>query len=400
LEYLSGHIRIRDILLHQNNWFSFWRTYASRLRESIIDNITKVLVCKTKAIGFQTLRCLTCGYEKIIKHTCKSRFCSSCGKKATEQWIEKNLNALPKVPWQQITFTLPKELRELFWLNRELFNDFFPISAKILTEQARKQKVIPGIFSVLHSFGRDLKTNVHFHVLVSIGGLNLLKTEWINKLYFDHAPLKTMWRYRVITLLRKKYKDGDLILPKSLGFIKYDHDFNKWSAQLYNINWVVHLAKPEKNHKRSVKYIARYLKRPPISETNIKEYDGEFVTFVYRDHYSGKKQSVKMPVFKFIARLIRHIPDKNFRLIRYYNWLSNRTRGKLLPLIETLLGQAKEPTTQTDWRTLFIKSFNIDPKLCPNCKTELKLSHIFFGERIFILTLRAKKYLANNFQKI
>lgn len=399
MEYLSGHIRIRDIFLDKNNWFSFWATQVLNLRESIIKNVTKLLVCKTKELGFKTLRCLNCDHQKIVKHTCKSRFCSSCGKKATEQWIEKNLNTLPKVPWQQITFTLPKELRELFWLNRDLFNEFFPIPASILTTYARGKKIIPGIFSVLHTFGRDIKTNVHFHVLVSVGGLNLQKTQWIKKLYFYHEPLKKMWRYEVITLLRKKYQEGKLILPKNLGFIQNYSDFNQWLEKLYKKNWVIHLAKPDKNHKRSVKYISRYLKRPPISETNIKNYDGEFVIFAYRDHYSGNNQELKMPVFEFIGRLIRHIPDHNFRLIRYYNWLSNRNRGKLLPLIEELLGQDKEPTTKTDWRTLFIKSFNIDPMLCPNCMTELKLCGVSFGESIFNITLRVKKHLARNFKK-
>ena len=49
-------------------------------------------------------------------------FCSSCGKKATEQWIENNLSMLPNVPWQHITFTLPQELRDFFWMNRDLVN--------------------------------------------------------------------------------------------------------------------------------------------------------------------------------------------------------------------------------------------------------------------------------------
>ena len=40
-----------------------------------------------------------------------------------------------------------------------------------------------------------------------------------------------------------------------------------------------------------------------------------------------------MPVMNFIARLIRHIPDRNFKMIRYYGFLSNRTRGEKLPLV-------------------------------------------------------------------
>ena len=71
------------------------------------------------------------------------------------------------------------------------------------------------------------------------------------------------------------------------------------------------------NHKRNVEYLGRYIKRPPISEARIDEYDGEKVTFRFLDHYNNTIERIKMPVMNFIARLIRHIPDRNFKMIRY-----------------------------------------------------------------------------------
>ncbi len=394
LEYLSGKIRVRDILLDNNNWFLFWLKYAHLIRFAIILNVIKVLACKSSAMGFQSFRCQCCGYEKRVKHTCKSRFCSSCGKKSTEQWIQKNLAALPNVPWQQITFTLPKEFRELFWLNRELFNKFFPIPADILTTLARKKNVIPGIFSVLHTFGRDLKMNVHFHVLVSLGGLSLDKKTWKKNLYFHHDSIKKMWRYQVLTVLRTAHQNQQLILPKTLAFIQNTDDFIQWLQPFYEKKWVVHLAKPERDHKRNVKYIARYLKRPPISETRIKHYDGENVTFIYRDHRDKKDYKTTMTVEEFIKRLIRHIPDNQFRLIRYYNWLSNRNRSEDLPRIRELLRLKEQVENPTTWRKLFEETFYIDPLLCPNCNLELKRSASYFGSSSHDLFARANHYLA------
>ncbi len=44
-----------------------------------------------------------------------------------------------------------------------------------------------------------------------------------------------------------------------------------------------------------------------------------------------------------VDRLVSHIPaEKNFRAIRYYGFLSNRKRGKTLPLVYDLLDQ-EEP---------------------------------------------------------
>ncbi|NQY42926.1 MAG: transposase [Legionellales bacterium] len=39
------------------------------------------------------------------------------------------------------------------------------------------------------------------------------------------------------------------------------------------------------------------------------------------------------------AKFIFHIPDVNFRIIRYYGFLSNRKRGKSLPEVLSLLDQ-------------------------------------------------------------
>ena len=104
--------------------------------------------------------------------------------------------------------------------------------------------------------------------------------------------------------------------------------------------WVVHFAPQCKNHFRNVEYLGRYLKRPPIGETRIKHYDGKMVTYAFYDHHDKEIKEQTMSAIDFIMRLIRHIPDKYFRVVRYYNWLSTRTRGKWLPFIYEQLNQA------------------------------------------------------------
>lgn len=375
MEFISG-TSIRIILLHNQNWWRFFTKFQDKIREAILDNVIKVLACKTKALGCHQFVCPSCGVIKTVPHSCKSRFCSSCGKKATEQWIQQQLESLPRVPWQHITFTLPAELRPLFWLNRQLFNHIIPIPAAILTKIAKQKNIIPGLFLALHTFGRDLKPNVHFHVSVTSGGLSLDKNKWVPSLYFYHQTVKNCWKARVVNLLRKLYKKGELILPNSLAHIKKQASFNSWINVLYQKQWVVHLAKPCKNHKRNITYLGRYLKRPPLSETRIQYYDGHEVAYEYHDHHDKKTYTMRLPVFSFIERLIRHIPDRYFRLIRYYNWLSNRTRGHLLPLVHGLIKQPTPKKKKLDWRTLFIQTFHIDPLCCSSCQSLLQLINI------------------------
>ena len=382
MEFVSG-ISIRQILLDNNNWWKFFLLYAPLIRYGIIINVIKVLVCRTKMLGCHSWLCRCCGLLKCVNHTCKSRFCSSCGKKATDQWVNRNLADLPSAPWQHITFTLPSEFWPLFWLNRHLTNLIAPLPAQIMTELAKQKNMIPGIFMAIHTFGRDLKRNVHFHLSITLEGMSLDQTQWNNhRAYFHHEPIKKMWRYRVLAILRKEYEAGRLILPNALNCIKTASAFSSWLHPIRQKSWVVHLSKPCTNHHRNIKYIGRYLKRPPISEANIIDYNGVTVTYRYRDHQKKTQRTFTLPVLDFIKRLIAHIPDLHFRMIRYYNWLSNRTRSRYLPLVYRHFNQTSYKDLEkrgVSWRNLHIQTFGIDPLLCPHCKIEFVLVGISWG---------------------
>lgn len=118
-------------------------------------------------------------------HTCKSRFCSSCGKKATDDWIKNSFNTLPDTTWQHITFTLPDAFWELFWINRHLMNQTSAITADIIKQLAKQQGFIPGIYLAIHTFGRDLKRNFHLHLSTTIGGISSSHGSWITGFVSD-----------------------------------------------------------------------------------------------------------------------------------------------------------------------------------------------------------------------
>lgn len=67
-------------------------------------------------------------------------------------------------------------------------------------------------------------------------------------------------------------------------------------------------------------YIGRYAKRPCLSETNIVyySYEKQLVSFVYKDKITRTEKTETVSVDEFLKRLIRHIPEKNFRMIRHY----------------------------------------------------------------------------------
>ena len=381
MEFVGG-FKLKDIFTANNNWAYFLEKTKTPIRPAILANVMKIINCGSKAMGFHVYECKDCQYTKKVFHTCKSRFCSSCGKKATDAWVSKHLTILPQTTYQHITFTLPKELQSLFWLNRHIINDIMRMPAQIITKLAKCFGVIPGIFVAIHTFGRDLKPNMHFHLSTTLSGLSLNKKQWMCYFRFNRPSLKKikkLWRDGIIDLLLAEYSAGRLILPTDMPG---DH-FLQWLKEQRKEKWVVHFAPQCNNHFRNVEYLGRYLKRPPIGETRIKHFDGEMVTYAFRDHHDKTIKEQTMTAIDFIMRLIRHIPDKYFRVVRYYNWLANRTRGKWLPFIYEKLKQAPKINKVLKWRQLIKKTFGIDPLICPDChNATLDLVAVIYPDKI------------------
>ena len=68
----------------------------------------------------------------------------------------------------------------------------------------------------------------------------------------------------------------------------------------------------------TIKYISRYLGRPVIATSRIDDYDGDMVTFHYTRHEDNQTITECIPAMYFIKRLIVHIPEKHFKMLRYY----------------------------------------------------------------------------------
>jgi len=373
---------IKQILTSNQNWWNFYNKYHDKIREPIVLAITKLLSCKNTIRGYQQYICSNkdCSHTKRIPHTCKSKACSSCGKKATELWIEKQNQLLPNTGWQHITFTMPSELWDFFWLNRPLLNSIGKIAADCIKTIANNKQVTPGVFIAIHTFGRDLKRNVHIHLSTTTGGLCEETGRW-KKLYFNQSTLMLLWRYQIIKLFRDAHHNNQLVIPNSIQQqLNHTFSFNAFLNHLFSKYWIVHCSKPSANHKKNVAYLGRYIKRPPIAESKLKHYDGEELTFNYLDHHSNTYRPFKLSAEQFIARFIQHIPDTHFRMIRYYGFLAHRIRGKLLPVVYALFEQdIAQNIPAPTYAQLIMRNFHFDPLACILCGHQLVLSFVHFG---------------------
>ena len=214
------------------------------------------------------------------------------------------------------------------------------------------------MFMAIHTFGRALNWNTHLHTSVTMGGIDD-QNNW-KKIRFVKKVIMKMWRYAVINIVRDKITQTQI-------------------DTLFNKQWIVHFAEPTTNPKNTIAYLGRYIRRPPISMSRLKHYDGKEVAFRYLDHKTSKFKNEIIDMHDFLDRFTQHIPPKGFRLIRYFGFLANCIRSKLLPKIYKIFDQEPKPTMKTKWAELYQKSFVVNPVECIICGSQLILTATIIG---------------------
>jgi Putative transposase len=159
-----------------------------------------------------------------------------------------------------------------------------------------------------------------------------------------------MWRYHVIRALRQAHRAGKLRFPKTAAFLSDYPRFNALLRRVYEMTWYAHIGASLRDPRFTVRYIGRYTKRAVLAEYRITAYNPErgTVRFAFQDYAKGGKTSYKtMPVLAFIGRLIRHIPDKHFKMVRYGGLFATRWREHYLAHARAVLGQSKSEAPET-----------------------------------------------------
>ena len=161
-------------------------------------------------------------------------------------------------------------------------------------------------------------------------------------------------------------------------------------------------AKPNKcNPETVIKYIGRYLGRPVIATSRIDNYDENTgtVTFHYNRHEDNKYVLKTIPALDFIKRLIRHIPEKNFKMIRY-GGLYARHR-KIDKNLRQAVSRAKHHVfcNFNKWRTAILSSFGYDPLKCPDCKHEMLFLELYYNHKRVSLEEMYEKAMSRSRRK-
>jgi hypothetical protein len=322
----------------------------------------------------------------------------------TDQWCKELLSDILDVPYRHLVFTLPWQLRLLIQDNRSILLDILfraaadailsltigrPLpkgrkSLKWLKSRRRRKPYQPGFMVVLHTFGSDIKWNVHLHIIITGGGLSFSGNRWVPppKRYLVPAPLLgTEWKLNVIASIRKAHEKSPLFRRRLRKDRRRRIDIDKLLGHIRKKRWHILIGPSLKSAAKAVKYACRYTKRPVIAEGRIVKFDKGYVTFKFKDYHKGGAQSFKnLPVLVFIDRLVQHLPEHNFRQVRHYGLFSTAKRTQCLEKARKFLAQRKKrrPTPMT-WEKRRKAAGDRKPLSCPRCGYPMKLWCTLFG---------------------
>ena len=339
-------------------------------RKTEVENIDKMINCGDPSFGGAMYGCPSCGKLKFVPFRCHSRFCPSCGNKYAMDRTTSMSFKLIDVPHRHCVFTIDSQLRHFFLKDRSLLDCLFlavnSVISRIFFKQNKSLNLTPGFIRVLHTFGRDLKWNPHIHCLLSEGGYSD-NGFWRRISHFNYTYLRNAFRTALLDEMESR------IGPS----------FNKIKSRCYREHkdgFYVYARPNTCDPKTAIKYIGRYLGRPVIAASRIDRYDGDLVTFHYNRHEDDKYVEETIPVMEFIQRLIRHIPEKHFKMIRYGGIYARRR--ELDKKLRRIISREKHPVYRSfnQWRTSILSSFGYDPLKC-ECGTTMLFLELYHNHK-------------------
>lgn len=293
----------------------------------------KVIKCRTGELGYSWRR-LPSGVYVRRANSCKSRVCPSCGWKATLDWVNGIKALLPDCQYAGIGFSMPDVLWDVFWNNRSLLKDLPAIGGQVIATWAHKRFhcELP-ILVVRHTFGAHLNFNCHLHILVPEVGLDEIQFTLTKGVFFPKSILVPAWRDAVLDYFKAAVRGGMKL--QSAHVYDLPHYLETQTDAYWN-------GKVEHHSKKTVfaKYIARYLRRLPISQRRMLPSDGGHVNFLVYDKKLKKTVPDRLRKEDFVSLLIQQVLKPWEHGVRYFGLLAPR-RSREFDLYWNLLGQVR-----------------------------------------------------------
>jgi hypothetical protein len=383
-------VEVADILHAQGHTFIEQHPWLSVQQRSVRRAIAR---CRTAALGGHLDRCDAGGYQAISYNSCRNRHCPKCQAQARERWLQAREHELLDVPYVHIVFTLPHARLPLVYRNSARLDTFlFQTSAATLRKVAADPRHLGaeiGALSILHPWGQTLVRHPHVHCIVPAGGFSPDHQRWIRPKYAGFfLPVKVLsrgFRGKFVAALRRAYARNHLDLAGGTEDLRDPARWHAFIDALFETDGVVY-AKPAFGGASAVlRYLGRYTPRVAISNHRLRAFDGERVTFQWKDYaHDNQSRTMTLSAMEFLRRFVQHILPRGFVRIRQSGCLANTCRTPRVALARTLLSAARPtvatPSTATETPTVATWA-------CPRCGTAMILGPILSALQLTTITL-------------
>ena len=289
-------VEVADILHAQGDTFVEQHPWLSVQQRSVLRAIAR---CRTAALGGHLDRCDACGHQAISYNSCRNRHCPKCQAQARERWLQARERELLDVPYVHVVFTLPHALLPLTYRNSaRLYTWLFQTSAATLREVAADPRHLGaeiGVLAILHTWGQTLVRHPHVHCVVPAGGLSPDHQRWIRPKYAGfflpgEGPQSSLSWEVCRSAAPRLRAEWQLDLTGATEDLRDPAQWHAFIDALFQTDWVVY-AKPAFGGASAVlRYLGRYTHRVAISNHRLRAFDGERVTFQWKDY--AHEQSV------------------------------------------------------------------------------------------------------------
>ena len=355
--------------------------------ECVMPAFRHFLDCANPLQGFARLRCQSCGRERLVPFSCRSRsVCPSCEmRKAIEwaEWVAEGL--LEPLPHVQAVLSIPKLLRPYFLYDRGLLAELARCAWQALKLYIEQSLEAPpgyqaGAVVCIQTFAENLRWNPHVHVLLLSGMLNQAG-EFLPLSHWDLQVLSEIFRREVCRMLQSK----GLLTEERLRLLY------SWRHSGFH----VHIGAPlDPRHNRSaLEGLARYLVRAPVRHAQLlvdpspsenvelssdsdqdRPSDSTVLLRLQRPDQVTGESVERLSGLELLARLSLHVPE-SYQPLRFYDGAySNLARHRRAALRTPQRLQHSEQQEQQAgifrkawrrrWAYLIKKIFGEDPLVC------------------------------------
>jgi hypothetical protein len=251
---------------------------------------------------------------------------------------------------------------------KTMFKILFDSAAETLLNYGKNPNFLggtPGITMVLHTWGQNLSFHPHVHCIVSGGGYDEEKGEWIaakrikNNFIFPVSGMRKMFKAIFLKKVRraKDLKTEGIHLDKVIETV----GFKKWN---------VYAKAPFSDAMAVVEYLGRYTHKIAITKHRILKVTDTTICFKYKDYADGNKvKTMELSHGEFLRRFEQHILPSRFVKIRHYGYVQNRGKYERLQKIRKSLKLSEmRPKVVIPVAVRIMTLYGKDINQCPCCK--------------------------------